>query len=424
MKLHGNTLIQLFDAKTGKETDRIEKHNILTLGADSVVNGCPYGFDRRTWEITNFTPGTNWNNIFSKLFGGLIVFPNNLTEDAAEFIPSMDASDWPVAYASMDGQDTSDAKTGTYNGIESGPITNGFRYVYDFGTSQGNGAWRCLSLTSSKAGYSFFGSDNWLDSYAKRVPTSGTKDYVIGLTESHIYVGSWNGAIYRFEAHPYNIDLVHNDIMGTTLEDTGITFDGYVYIDFDNNELIKITGTSTLTISVYDLTDLTDPPTVSTLALGEAVSAPSVNGNLFVEMDGYYYIPSHESNNTKVYKINSSNGSDMTVLTCPTVGNNPRALGKMEKCVHGMNCFITPDDSVISSPFILNASDVAGNRIIHQFGAWLIHSRGDYYFNDYSYYASIFTPYLATINNLVSPVTKDASKTAKITYELTAVEES
>lgn len=424
MRLKGKVTVQTFDAESGKLLTEQTSHNILTKAADSLMNGCPYGFDRNTWGKTSFTAETDWKDIYSTIFGGILVFPTVLTENVNTIAPPMDETNYPVGYGSQLGQDTSDSKTLTFNGIDSGEITGGYRFVYDAGTSQANGTWNTLSLTSGKGGYGFIEGDKWIDSYSRRDISSGAKDYVLGLTESHIYVASWNNTIYRFEAHPFNINIAHNDLFGATLENTGITFDGYVYIDYDNDTLVKITGTSTLTIATYDLTDLTASPTTTTLLLGEAISAPSANGNLFVEMDGYYYIPSYKADNTDVYKINSLNGSDITVLTCPTVGNNPRALGRLTNGVHAMNAIITTDDEVITSPFILNASNVAGNRVIHQFGAWLIHSRGDYYFGEYAYYASIFTPYLATIFNLDNPVTKDATKTAKIIYELTEVSES
>lgn len=415
MKLIGLVKVETFDAKSGKPLEVCKGHNILTKGADSVINGCPYGMDRRTLGLTSWTGGQTWESIYETLFGGILVFPTLIQEDANTILPPMDETNYPVGYASMLGQDTADNKTGSYNAIESGAITNGWKWVYDWGTAYGNGTWRTVSISSNKGGYNFIKGSRWNDSVAYRTP-SASAFFILGITESHIYVGSFGSNIKRFECHPYNIDLVHNDIFGADAEDTGIVLDGYFYINYEENKLIKITGTSTLTITIYDLSDLTSSPVVTSLVLGTAI--PSVNGlNCgFVEMNGYWYISSGSGGT--VYKVNPLNGADITTITIPAYSapNNGRWLGKMKHGIHACNCIIAEDDSVIITEPI--GYEYTGNRIIHQFGSWFLWGRSSSDSGSYALYASIFTPYLATIFNLDSAVTKDASKTAKISYGL------
>lgn len=418
MKLKGIVTVETFDAKTGKLLEKVQDHNILTKAVASVMDGCPYGLDRETWTRTGKTAGQDWASVFETLLGGILVFPTTQTANADNWLPPMDETNYPVGYASMLGQDTSDAKTGTFNAVESRKITNGYKWVYDFGTSQANGTWNCVGLTSNKGGYNFIEGSRWNDTTLWRVPST-SKDYVLGVTESHIYVGTWGQNIYRFEAHPFKIDLFKNDIFGADAEDTGIVFDGYIYIDYDNNELIKISGTSELTISTYDLSDPTASPTVTTLELSTAIPEVNARNCCFVEMGGYWYISG--GTGTTVYKVNPSNGADVTTITVPAYSapNNGRWLGKMEHGIHAVNCIIASDDSVIVTEPI--GYEYTGNRIIHQWGAWFLWGRSSNDSGRYDLSASIFTPYLGTVFNLQNTVTKDASKTAKITYELIKV---
>lgn len=421
MKLKGKVTVQTFDAETGKLLTEQTSHNILTKAADSLMNGCPYGLDRRTWSETG-SSGIDWSPIYSTIFGGILVFPSTITENTNHLFEPL--SNYPVAYGSMNGQDTSDSKTGTYSAVDSGSITGGYRYVYDFGPSQGNGTWDTVCLTSAKGGQKYFeGATTWYEGSLSRTVGIGSQQRFDGATRNHLYFGKYdNGSnkLYRYAITPYDIPLYGgNDIMGTLAEDTGITIDGYLFLDYENNEIVKITGggTSTITVSRYDADDLTASPTTTTINLGETCPAPTGYNYLAVIRNGYLYLGAGSS--TVVKKINLSNGSDITDITVPT--SEVRQLGLNDWGIHATNCIIADDDSVI-----INSATSDYPICLTNFGVWGIFSWRSHPWSSVAvnYEARVITSYLATIFNLDNPVTKDATKTARIIYELTEVSES
>ena len=81
MILKGEVLIQLFDEKTGRETDRVQGHNIITNAAHYLLNGCPHSFDRRQWgALDTEIRGVDWSDIYQTVYGGLLVFSSAITE--------------------------------------------------------------------------------------------------------------------------------------------------------------------------------------------------------------------------------------------------------------------------------------------------------------------------------------------------------
>lgn len=100
--------------------------------------------------------------VYDHALGGVLLFPEPITEDVNNIYAP--ANNQPVAIGSNDGYTGEDARRGSFNSIDSGIIheegTNkelGFRYVWDFPTSAGNGPISCICLTS------VFGGAGYLD---------------------------------------------------------------------------------------------------------------------------------------------------------------------------------------------------------------------------------------------------------------------
>lgn len=420
MKLKGKVTIQLFDAKTGKETDHVEGHNIITNAAHFLTNGAPYGLDRRTWNLSAATQDTDWSQIYDKVFGGILIFPNTITESASHIFEPL--SNYPVGYGSMLGQDVLDAKSGTYNGVESGPITGGFRYVYDFGTSQGNGTWDTICLTSAKGGYGYVEgrTDGTIfDSYFKRTINAN----YIGSTSNYIYfISSAYGAatLSRLKIPPFAVPLYGNNIQGTPATALSVNDTDRIFIDQANDCIYKleISG-QTLTVTKYnDEDDLTDT-TVYTLTVSATVPEYNRGRFDFCVRDGYLYMGNRGN---KVLKVNLSNAADVEEITV-TAHTHAYSMTAMS---------ILPTGDIYRHPDIIDENDVAHtiggsdpSTNVYDFNCsynnWAVRSSGNAETYDNGYAGSINTIYLATIKNLVSSVLKDASKTAKITYELTEV---
>ena len=154
-ELHGRVLIEMFDGITGKKTDEVRHDNFFTDALDSILNKCPWGCDRV--ELGGGTiRGTDYqtNRIFETLLGGIMLFPDSLGNDPSDLYPNF-ASNLPTAYASMMAYETADRKQGSFNSVESGAVNNGYKYVYDWSTSNGNGPIAAVAL-SHKYCYNHF----------------------------------------------------------------------------------------------------------------------------------------------------------------------------------------------------------------------------------------------------------------------------
>ncbi len=421
MKLKGKVTIQLFDAKTGREVDRREGHNIITNAAHYLTNGCPYGFDRRTWgSLSTETRETDWSNIYRRVFGGILIFPSRITESAAHIFEPL--SNYPVGYGSMDGQDVFDPKSGTFNGTDSGDITGGYRFVYDFGSSQGNGTWDTVCLTSAKGGYGYVEgrTDGTIyDSYFRRAINGN----YIGSTANYIYFVSTQylaGTLSRLKLSPFNIHLYGNDINGTPSVVMSLNDADRIFIDQANDCIYKleISGQN-LTVTKYnDEDDLTDT-TVYTLTVSATVPEYNRGRFDFCVRDGYLYMGNRGD---KVLKVNLSDASDYEEIDV-TVHTHAYSVIAMS---------ILPSGDIYRYPDIIDDQDTAHTiggsdaasynfDFNSSYNNWAVRSTGDQNAYDAGYAGSILTPFLATIKNLDTPITKDATKTAKITYDLTEV---
>lgn len=142
MKFKGKTIIELFDAKTGRLTQRTEDRNMAT------------NFITAFYEqggITNpsaFGAANVRNDALRYLLGGLLALDTALTEDADNLrIPA------GVAMTANGGvgivNTGNPAELGSYNELESGWNQDGsYKMVYNWNQSQGNGTIASVALTS------------------------------------------------------------------------------------------------------------------------------------------------------------------------------------------------------------------------------------------------------------------------------------
>lgn len=134
-KIIGNTKIELTDVRTGKTTT-YEKKNMLTSHLSKILSINPFGMVR----ADSLMP------LVGRVLGGIALFPENKTEDVNNDILYNDFT----AYAQVNANGTPDTRRGSFNFSESGPLTggkDGYKFVWDFTTSQGNGTYKCIGLT-------------------------------------------------------------------------------------------------------------------------------------------------------------------------------------------------------------------------------------------------------------------------------------
>lgn len=135
-KIVGNTKIELTNVRTGKK-EVYEKHNMLTGHLSNILSINPFG----TVNAFSLLP------LVGRVLGGVALFPETKTEDINNSILFDDFT----AYAQLNTNGTTDVNRGSFNMIESGPINSGgkdgYRFIWDWGTSQGNGTYNCIALT-------------------------------------------------------------------------------------------------------------------------------------------------------------------------------------------------------------------------------------------------------------------------------------
>lgn len=432
--LKGHTTFELTDVKTG-EVERIEENNMFTNALNEVFNRSPFYFNNLLLA-THFQVNNQESIItptFEKALGGLLLFPEKIAEDASNIYAPTDNK--PVGIASNDGYSGTDQRRGSFNAIESGAIMDGdkpvgYRFVWDFTTSQANGAISCACLTSWKGGAGYLdGSDTLLHNTAYSSPyniggilhaklTNGsqqdTDDYprgfAFGADETGVYFyRPSNDTVYKYEVPQNKLDLFANNDEYKVLfkvQRTG------TLCKVPGGVAVVTVGSTTktaLTIDTYSELDnwarTTNSYVVNTNlgVTNEQHSAAYVGGYLYLRGDA----------NGTIVKVNLDNLADVTTFT-----DLPN--------VYRLGSF---GDACASSEFIIESDGTVhlGSLVstpIYKSGAWAILSNGGTIttVNQMVVGATIFTPYLATINNLRNAVTKTADKTMKVIYTVNVVD--
>ncbi len=134
---HGHIKLELFDAKTGDLVKKVERDNLVTNALAALMNNVAGGVAGYIDDLVM--------PVCTRALGGLMIFDGPLEESADNVEFPGDVS--ITAYATRD-INTGNTKRGSLNSAETGRITNGYRSVWDFGTSQANGIIHGISLTN------------------------------------------------------------------------------------------------------------------------------------------------------------------------------------------------------------------------------------------------------------------------------------
>ena len=150
-------VIELTDEETGV-VERIEEENMVTNVVNHILGLNPMGIFYNV--AGQYDTHLQWNGemlpICPNMIGGILLYSDALTEDADNIYPSTDRL--PVAYASNDVNATANVARGSLNLTESKALDNGYRFVWEFTPSQGNGTIAAVALTSAKGGKNAYGS--------------------------------------------------------------------------------------------------------------------------------------------------------------------------------------------------------------------------------------------------------------------------
>ncbi len=460
MALKGETIIELTDVKTG-EVEIHKDTNLFTNAISDIINSpstfCQ--FDRFANITDSLFP------ILDKLLGGVVLFPEVLEEDASKYFApySVDAT----GFAGNVVNSSTETRRGSKNLNESAPVLNddgdiiGYKYVWDFNTSQANGDIACVCLTHPTAGYNWYGCEDGtgrlirIASIDNRVngiyPSSGStmlSEYRAGLPVTIVY-SSEQGNLYSV--------VEHKDVYKSSFADgkNAVGLSTVHFREFDNHAYAKkvftIEGSAFesaseskqymklsegFAIGLSHTSNPTGNATVKWIKINMSSGAYTegtwtINAQLHnaygkcVCYEGYLFWM--ESNAEGIYKINIDNPADVILISAPEALSTSGIMNILPNgVIIGSNYYMAADvihmcanggngTTDTYNPAISNGLFCIGGKY---YNGW----NGSQYSNNIDYYFTLFTPYLATINNLSSPVVKTADKTMKITYTITETE--
>ena len=503
MALKGTTRIELTNVKTGK-VEVIEKDNLVTNAVPSILDN-PFAWQLKSSYNSSCFAG-NILPLCPNLFGGILLYEDAIPEDVDQLYAQ--TGNKLVGYSSNNVNSLTDIMRGSMNQTESGVLedNSGYRFVFDFETSQANGTISAVGLTSKWGGMAGYGSKELENTQSPTVmhqnaDSMSQKDAFSYMHMIHydaetgiataVYVSGQNMiTVDKIKLHTKEWKLTRsiNLIDATQRTETQIieteVFAGtsvsgkYLYLNFCDGgdgyiwgighsgnaqgnptgeasvDWIKIKlddlsfeeGTWTINATLYPLGRQHNNPLA---AVAEQYKYGDRSDSVI--LDGYLYCLNNAL--TGIYKINLSNVTDIKFIEHPNktliTQNSYAASTKVIYYYPSANIVIASNrvclrDGWLNDDEIVMCMGTSGNSAKADSNlndGWIDNDQiGSYpqhicsglhplklgafslYYLGYntSVYARILlnSPYLATINNLPTPVEKTADKTMKITYIL------
>lgn len=465
--LKGKTVIELTDVHTG-ETEVYEDINMVTEAVADVLNCNIKGM---LYDNTSFNDsgGDSWMLPLKKnLMGGILLYQNPLEESTDNIYAPL--SNPIIGYASDDANNTEDIQRGSRNLTESKVVDGGYRFVWDFATSQANGTISAIAITNTLAGK----GTKYNGNYMVRLGTWSTnvndrwKDWTF-LNNERCYIGEG----YRLSmATHYNstqavLRKIKDDYLHATLVQRPLT--RYV-VEAEEETTIELGHAPMFYHYIGGSKDGTEEPYSSSDSVftylyhgadgkwhglvrreNRKYSYTSGGRDYYDHINYEWFMDTIDGDKCKTQKIVApseisefySIGMSGKWLMCYTGDKIYRIdttnVANIE-LVQGVSytssnrwTYIVDDDIVINGWYFLDGepklymnvtpdvSSVAWGRSkmmrykTYGIREWM------YRYSDYSMYKELYlyTPYLATINNLATPVIKTADRTMKITYTIT-----
>lgn len=462
MKLKGTMVMELTDVNTS-EVETITEENMVTNAVNNILGLNPMGvFYAATGE---YDDAVLWNGsllpICPNMIGGILLFSNALAENADNIY--VDSDNLPVAYASNNVNSTSNTARGSLNLTESKALDNGYKFVWEFTPSQGNGTIAAVALTSALGGQNGYGSlvgdtsaflllkaadigemakaRQMVLFEAVEVDFENNLLYSITAADSSVTVRKIRIPIFTIGLNEKLDDSTYRVLEEHTVTTETFHFlgdytsygefmdgkDGYWY-GFSNEG--NSSGSATMVWVKISKEDYSFTEGQWTLSNAKLMDVGNRDGNTTYPervvkccvRSGFLYVPAY--NKQGIYKINLANSSDVTLISFGFT-SKWKPLCESGSCEVYMTLIgdlivagdfqVTADDTVIHTQGSARLNDAA--TPLFQYKHFLLGWGGSYgneYRNMY-----LLTPYLASVNNLSSAVVKTVDKTMKITYTLT-----
>lgn len=462
MAIKGTTKIELTDVKTGK-VDTYENHNMITNALTDIFK--PLGLSNRPSRyFSDFVP------YYEKLLGGILCFDTAIEENPDNYYPPANAN--LIGCASYGVQNnTINTCRGGYNQTESELNLKDryVKYVYDFATSQANGTIASVCLTHKHGGFTSYGYKNAVYNTSYPLMQSIAEDtlqYVypnntgaatssrysgmtIGTTEMIFLIDREKDCAYYFKVvdkkHIHitkrrtflksvsvldNVNskkpLIQEIELQELASELRMSYWGYNYdpssdclyicsateynIAPNGKYLVTEIKMDSWEVKQYEVTNTTD------------VYLRSDSYWQMYVAEGYLFVKSYNSP-YELYKIQITNPANVVKFKRINTGS---VAGLPKAYVNGRIYFECNDDQLLIANTTTNEIMPPEAKSFFNSGYEMnltpVRNEPLLYFGDYGTWSTagwyMLCNYLATINNLDTPVTKTADKTMKITYIL------
>lgn len=442
--LQGKLKLELL--RNNQVVKRIEKKNTITPWFSNAIK---YGNMNFIMSPQKILPLKQW-------FAGCL-----LTDKDNDPALSMIAQDSTViAQGSSNAYTGNNIRRGSFNTNESGNVTGGYRFVWDWNTAQGNGEIKSVCLTRASIGATditsnFSAPDAQCIEYLSPRTITGTsipgyisvvdyakeraysiyyesetikiKEYYLNTYRYHL-TGGFCDAINLITTHEIPQAIASWSGNYTSVSYTGDYF--YIFRVYDNAG----------TMDEYKISkaDWSCVKTVHTYTGAHFRNHNGAGGYLVKDIipviDGYAWAYSYK--NTKIYKLNLANDADIVEYVNPIASvtdhidyNGPAVLlpngdwykfnsrfADSEPCVyHHNDTFYRAAGNVISGS---NWGEGVPSIHANQFGTCITTATSDDATNGQNWLLSALYPCVSTVANLDSKVTKTNDLSMKLTYTI------
>ena len=466
--LKGRTRIELRDVRTGR-TQTVEEDNMVTNALQYVFN--PLGYVKAGDPM--FTSA--YVDYFKTLTGGLLLLGDTVPENADTVILPRNTS--VTGCAVYDQQNTSgQTLRGNYNATESeiDKENRRVKFVYDFDTSEANGTIACVALTHAYGGYGprgcsrdpeyglypFFssvgsgllrltGSNSGIGAYDRRQDYTvygSSYQWIVKIeadTDSVYYFSIVDGTTVRIRRYRANISTVSlfeaPGSSRTLLESRDVKlgteintrYFSYNY-DEESDRLYVVTAADYSVSDGKDYVvteiDMSDCSTVKQYTMTNTAGVSIRTGYEKCDTvcyEGYVYFMNYGGSERHIYRQEIGNSANVQVLqepaalrqAFPMLARDGRVYFETPTGYSGKGgCYVVDVDSfTMKYTETYSLYDFSVRQFVPVRGVPLTYyvtagaSNGTF---------AVRTDYLATINNLATPVVKTADRTMKVTYTL------
>ena len=431
-KIKGHTKIILTSVKDGSqkiiEHDNVFQSGVLAkfMKSFGAFNASPYG-------DSTFRSQPIWRN----LCGGIFCFKDliDTSNGEVEYMPAGNEMVANGAYGVTNSG--TPVELGTYNSLES--VTDGnasVTFVYDWGTSQGNGTINSVCLTSEIGGYIGYGNAS-----GERIESG--RDFFANQTSQ-----SADGVIYKNMRWQFSVDA-DNKVLTVTKTPIAVTQAGILDGVAKNAETYTFTENYTVTTSyapnvtrakhlggaevliyldrnsyfpeIYggtwygiiwnmDTHAFRQATVVNDTGYGLALRTAIANGNTIIFRQTY----STAGGRSYSYAFDLTSGT--MIAETEDISRDETSYSLVQQAG-----FIT-EDLVVVDHWLWDMDAETQKPINNICNAYREWDLNDFYGGVLKYGGMYKNPlFLATINNLAEPVVKDNTQTMKIMYTLTEV---